>query len=120
MRSGDRKTSGEEQPQNLTTETRRHGEGSGDRGIGGSGDLPASEMPGHDSSRAAKRKMNWALTLAALGEVVAITGATLREIFDQSAYERFLARTGLTHSAASYRAFQSERDAVAASRARCC
>ena len=47
-----------------------------------------------------------------------ILWAVLREIFDESAYQRFLHRTGLAHSAASYHAFIAERDA--ASKPRCC
>ena len=46
--------------------------------------------------------------------------ATLREIFDENAYQRFLARTGSTTSPQSYRAFMQERDAAAASKLRCC
>jgi hypothetical protein len=46
--------------------------------------------------------------------------ATLREIFDENAYQRFLLRTGSTDSARSYRAFQREREAITATRPKCC
>ena len=46
--------------------------------------------------------------------------ATLREIFDESAYERFLCRTGMTSSQAAYRAFWREREGGHARRPRCC
>jgi hypothetical protein len=46
--------------------------------------------------------------------------ATLREIFDESAYDRFLQRTSKTHSAASYRDFTRERDAAMTKKPRCC
>ena len=46
--------------------------------------------------------------------------ATLREIFDESAYERFLSRTHGTVSIASYRAFMRERETGMAKRPRCC
>jgi hypothetical protein len=46
--------------------------------------------------------------------------ATLREIFDESAYDRFLLRTSKAHSAASYRDFTRERDAAMAKKPRCC
>jgi len=44
----------------------------------------------------------------------------LREIFDENAYEHFLARNRATRSAASYREFLREREAVIARLPRCC
>jgi hypothetical protein len=49
-----------------------------------------------------------------------IIRATFREIFDESAYDRFLLRTSQAHSAASYRDFTRERDAAMAKKPRCC
>jgi hypothetical protein len=46
--------------------------------------------------------------------------ATLREIFDENAYQRFLLRTGSTASVQSYRAFQHEREAMVATKPKCC
>jgi hypothetical protein len=46
--------------------------------------------------------------------------ATLREIFDESAYDRFLLRTQASRSTASYREFTRERDAAMAKKPRCC
>ena len=46
--------------------------------------------------------------------------ATLREIFDESAYDRFLLRTQASRSVASYRAFTRERDAAMVKKPRCC
>jgi hypothetical protein len=46
--------------------------------------------------------------------------ATLREIFDESAYDRFLLRTQALRSIASYRAFTRERDAAMVNKPRCC
>jgi len=46
--------------------------------------------------------------------------ATLREIFDESAYDRFLLRTHASRSIASYRAFTRERDAAMLKKPRCC
>jgi hypothetical protein len=76
---------------NLTTETRRHGEESGDQ----NGNLPLRSF---------------------FGVVLAV----LREIFDESAYERFLSRTGSLRSSASYREFLREREIVMATKPRCC
>jgi hypothetical protein len=44
----------------------------------------------------------------------------IREIFDESAYDRFLLRTNAGRSIASYRAFTHERDASMQKKPRCC
>jgi len=49
-----------------------------------------------------------------------IVRAALREIFDESAYDRFLARTHSERSASSYRAFMRERENAMARKQRCC
>jgi hypothetical protein len=46
--------------------------------------------------------------------------ATLREIFDEAAYERFLHRTQMTSSQIAYAAFWRERELNQARRPRCC
>ena len=46
--------------------------------------------------------------------------AAIREIFDESAYDRFLLRTNAARSIASYRAFTRERDASMQRKPRCC
>ncbi len=46
--------------------------------------------------------------------------AALREIFDENAYARFLAREGIPSSRVAYAAFLRERDAAAQRRPRCC
>lgn len=46
--------------------------------------------------------------------------ASLREIFDENSYQRFLDRTGQTASVQSYREFQREREVGVATRPRCC
>ena len=46
--------------------------------------------------------------------------AALREIFDESAYDRFLVRTHASRSVASYRDFARERDAAMLKKPRCC
>ena len=46
--------------------------------------------------------------------------AVLREIFDESAYERFLRRTHAVRSVASYREFLRERKASMVRKPRCC
>ena len=46
--------------------------------------------------------------------------AVLREIFEESAYERFLDRRSLTSSPAAYGDFLRETEAANARRPRCC
>jgi hypothetical protein len=49
-----------------------------------------------------------------------ILRATLREIFDENAYDRFLRRTDSARSVASYREFARERDSALNRKPRCC
>ncbi len=46
--------------------------------------------------------------------------AALREIFDEAAYQRFLARAGMGASQASYAEFLREHEAAKSRRPRCC
>ncbi len=46
--------------------------------------------------------------------------ATMREIFDEAPYQRFLQRTGMQRSVESYRAFMRERELGMSRKARCC
>ena len=95
-RSGDRIVSLEAPNQNLTTETRRHGEG---------------DWEDADTTR---QCVGW---IRRGGQILV---GVLREIFDESAYDRFLVRTQATRSVESYREFLREREGAAARRPRCC
>jgi hypothetical protein len=53
-------------------------------------------------------------------QIAATIVATLREIFDESAYSRFLASHGLSSSPAAYAAFLREHENVKGRRAKCC
>jgi hypothetical protein len=53
-------------------------------------------------------------------QVIAAVLATLREIFDESAYSRFLARHALSSCPDAYAAFLREQEEVKARRPRCC
>jgi hypothetical protein len=46
--------------------------------------------------------------------------AALREIFDESAYERFLHRTQMASSPSAYAAFRQEFEESKARRPKCC
>ena len=46
--------------------------------------------------------------------------ATLREIFDEAAYARFLERAGMASSRAAYAAFRREFEEVKVRRPKCC
>jgi hypothetical protein len=49
-----------------------------------------------------------------------IVAAALREIFDETAYQRFLTRARLPSSPQAYAAFWREREANTTPRPRCC
>ena len=55
-----------------------------------------------------------------LKAALALLGAALREIFDESAYARFLARHQTASSPAAYEAFRRENELAKARRPRCC
>ena len=55
-----------------------------------------------------------------MNRVMQTIRAALREIFDESAYDRFLLRTHASRSVASYRAFTRERDTAMVKKPRCC
>ncbi len=46
--------------------------------------------------------------------------ATLREIFDETAYERFLSRTRMASSPVSYAAFRHEFEEAKMRKPKCC
>jgi hypothetical protein len=54
------------------------------------------------------------------GQAMRTALATLREIFDEAAYTRFLARHQIESSPAAYAAFWREHEATKARRPRCC
>jgi hypothetical protein len=129
-RSGDRKNK-------FTAETLRRGEETGDLVIARDRVIEKHTSCNHPNfvprtfesqgsyqgtgfSRAVKDKNIWASAPAALKSFVQTMHATLREIFDESAYDRFLLRTSQSHSAASYRDFTRERDASMVKKPRCC
>jgi hypothetical protein len=95
-RSGDRILSLEAPNQNLTTEARRHGEGN------------------WENADTTRHCVGW------LFRGCQIFVGVLREIFDESAYDRFLLRTQTVRSVESYRAFLREREVGASRRPRCC
>jgi len=57
---------------------------------------------------------------ASVRNAVTLALHALREIFDESAYQRFLRRTMLPSSPASYAAFLNEQQTLKARRPRCC
>jgi hypothetical protein len=55
-----------------------------------------------------------------LANTLRIVLATLREIFDEAAYARFLRRTQMQSSPAAYASFWREREASHQRRPKCC
>ena len=112
-----------------TTETRRHGENrdigsSGHRCIGISGHrkfghILASCRPERQGVLSREASANGRI-YALVSGAYHVLKAALREIFDESAYERFLERTQSARSVVSYREFLREREAAVARKPRCC
>jgi hypothetical protein len=65
-------------------------------------------------------KPSSASNATAFTHALALLLAALREIFDESAYTRFLSRTQTVSSREAYSAFCRECDAAKARRPRCC
>ncbi len=55
-----------------------------------------------------------------ISSAVQIVLATLREIFDEAAYDRFLRRAGMSSSATAYAAFRQELEEEKMRRPKCC
>ncbi len=55
-----------------------------------------------------------------MNEILKIVMAALREIFDESAYARFLKRNHAASSREAYAAFLRENETAKARRPRCC
>jgi len=58
--------------------------------------------------------------LAAITRSFAVLIAVLQEIFDESAYKRFLERSQLESSPKAYAVFRNENDQAKSQRPRCC
>jgi hypothetical protein len=56
----------------------------------------------------------------AIGNFAATTLATLREIFDEAAYARFLRRNRVASSCKAYAAFRCELEKAKTRRPKCC
>jgi hypothetical protein len=61
-----------------------------------------------------------AQSVRAIAGFFEIVAGMLQEVFDESAYRRFLVRGNLAASAASYAAFWAEQEKSRARRPRCC
>ncbi|MGA7402886.1 MAG: hypothetical protein WCC99_02930 [Candidatus Sulfotelmatobacter sp.] len=55
-----------------------------------------------------------------LRDFLATSFATLREIFDEAAYARFLSRAGLSSSSQAYAEFRREFEQAKMRRPKCC
>jgi hypothetical protein len=94
--------------QKPTTEARRHGESDGSDGFPNhpiTCDHPITRFPSAP---------------ALISKTIRTLLAAIREIFDESAYDRFLLRTHGSRSIASYREFTRERDGAVLKKPRCC
>jgi hypothetical protein len=61
-----------------------------------------------------------AAVIATVRNAAALLACTLREIFDENSYARFLARSGLPSSAKAYAEFIHQEAHIRERRPRCC
>ena len=80
-----------------------------------SGGAPAREKP---AARAAS--VNPRAILEAIARAFAVLVEILKEIFDESAYQRFLDRNELQSSSRAYAMFRQENEQAKSRRPRCC
>ncbi len=76
--------------------------------------------PDASSAQAERSSAPLALAIETTRRIVSLVRSVLREIFDESAYSRFLQRTGQMSSPAAYGAFLQEGSVARARRPRCC
>ena len=111
---------------NFTTETRRHGEDwaiwpSGHRNTGLSRSPGGIAEPCNYRAGVAQRGVSTSRTIYGfICGAYRVLKATLCEIFDESAYERFLIRTRSVRSVESYREFLREKESASLRKPRCC
>ncbi|MBZ5598797.1 MAG: hypothetical protein LAN83_10775 [Acidobacteriia bacterium] len=75
---------------------------------------------GEHVEAAAKRQWKPGVLARQAREAAVVFLSTLREIFDESAYARFLARNQVVSSRAAYGEFLRENAAAKAKRLKCC
>ena len=84
-------------------------------------DRERSEPLAHGKIRRVESRLSCCgLVWARLHDAGRVVSAILREIFDESAYARFLSRHQLQTSRANYAAFRKEHEKSKALRPRCC
>ncbi|MFY9659686.1 MAG: hypothetical protein WAJ97_03630 [Terriglobales bacterium] len=80
-----------------------------------SADTPVREKPQPGMAKATPNRI-----FAAIIRSSAVLVAVLQEIFDESAYQRFLERSRVQSSAKAYAMFQQETEHAKSRRPRCC
>ncbi len=58
--------------------------------------------------------------MSRMARIIGLLTDILREIFDESAYQRFLRRNGMVSSRAAYTQFIREREGIKMRTPRCC
>jgi hypothetical protein len=81
--------------------------------------MTRNSAPGAGSVRPPGRANQGGL-LSTLFKLASVSRSILREIFDESAYQRFLERSHLPSSPKAYAMFQRENEQARCRRPRCC
>jgi hypothetical protein len=79
-----------------------------------------ADTPVRETLEAKAHKVRANAILAMMVRSLKLLSAALREIFDESAYQRFLDRSHLVSSAQSYAIFRQENEQAKSRRPKCC
>jgi hypothetical protein len=82
-------------------------------------ELPRTSIGRHSAKRCSAGRTKAAVSAWFFGATRLLL-CTLREIFDESAYTRYLARHGMTSCPNAYAAFLREQEMTKARRLKCC
>ncbi len=82
--------------------------------------LCGAGAPARETLEARTQRARVSAIAAAINRSFKLLAAILREIFDESAYQRFLDRTRLQSSPNAYAIFQHENEQTKSRRPRCC
>jgi hypothetical protein len=85
-----------------------------------SNDEPAAELYSAGSFDFAQGRLTGASAPTWFAGTAKLLLCALREIFDESAYSRFLTRHGICSCPRAYAAFLREQEAIKARRPKCC
>ncbi len=80
----------------------------------------SADTPVRERLEARVRRAKPNVIFAAIMRLFTVLGAVLQEVFDESAYQRFLDRNRMVSSPSAYASFRQENEQTQSRRPRCC